>query len=95
MNTNPTQDSAALPRMACSSAICGNCGKAFSDHYHEFGEDYCYLETTGDLFTSEPSTDLLLGMFTDEQIEEAKQRWRTTNGHCLTNDLVEAPKTKR
>jgi len=44
--------------LATGSAVCGNCGKPLSEHYHE-NEEYCFENTTGDIFTDDPSATLL------------------------------------
>ena len=40
----------------CPDTICTNCGKSYRDHYHE-SSDYCYGNTNGDLFTTEPTEE--------------------------------------
>lgn len=64
-------------------AVCGNCGKTYKEHYHE-DEDYCNDQTTGDVFTAEPSPDVLLDHFSRTHPEDFRQlaeAWRRASGH--------------
>jgi hypothetical protein len=65
------------------TAICGNCGKSFADHYHE-DEDYCFENTTGDIFTEEPSDGILVSFIENEHPNIHAQmvsEWKQENGH--------------
>jgi hypothetical protein len=61
-------------------AIRGNCGKKFSEHYHE-SEEFCFTDTNGDLFTDDPTDSAILDMFQPEEIEAATNKWKKLNGH--------------
>jgi hypothetical protein len=68
--------------------ICGNCGKAYSKHYHEnYGngiEHFCTLTTNGDIFTDTPLDGILFDMLCNENpnlYEELLTKWRKANGH--------------
>ena len=40
--------------MSENDQVCTNCGKLLSEHYHESSGIYCYHNTTGDTFTTDP-----------------------------------------
>lgn len=64
--------------------ICGNCGKPFSQHYHEH-EEFCFPDTTGDIFSDEPREDWVLGQMADRYphlYEEIELEWKRANGHA-------------
>ena len=42
------------------NAICGNCRNKYKDHYFEFNRIFCFKDTTGDIFTREPSNLVLI-----------------------------------
>lgn len=68
---------------AIDDPICGNCSRPLSVHYHET-EEYCYPDTTGDVFTDEPRDDLILERFADrfpEEYSKLVQEWKIENGH--------------
>jgi hypothetical protein len=66
-----------------SDPICGSCGNPLSAHYHE-DKAYCFHNTTGDIFTSEPSDSVLMG-FAETHFphihKELVQHWKMNNGH--------------
>ena len=74
--------------MSQADPICGHCGKPLSAHYHEdyYGEKriYCFENTTGDLFDTEPSHDNL-GYFLAYHYPKIHaalvRRWKKENGH--------------
>jgi len=71
-----------------SNARCGSCGKQYGDHHfenHGRGEEaFCNLETTGDVFTDQPSDDMLIShirQYSPAVIRQATFEWRRKNKH--------------
>jgi len=65
---------------------CGRCEQPRSRHYHE-DQDYCYANTNGEVFTSEPNDGIVLLLFekTWPQAREVLVRqWKIENGHEVT-----------
>lgn len=63
--------------------ICGNCGKPYSEHYHE-DEVYCFSFTNGDLFSSEPSCNLIceyMETYHNDIYLLMINKWKELNGH--------------
>ncbi len=71
-----------------SDPICGNCGKPKSDHESHPSGLYCFDYTNGDLFTDDPSSELMA-----DHIERFHPRlwcllvagWKVENGHVVDN----------
>lgn len=64
--------------------VCGACGWQLSQHHHEKTGVYCNEITTGDVFTSDPSDEIVLSLFekTWPQAREVLVRqWKIDNGH--------------
>ncbi len=67
-----------------SDPICGNCGKPLSVHFHEDAE-YCYPNTNGDIFTSEPSVHMVyayLESHEPDMLVNLIRDWKFYNGHA-------------
>ena len=78
------------PQLGCTgvvmraSAICGNCGNRWDEHYHE-DEVYCNDETTGDVFTDEPSDDILMAWIREKHtsfVSDEIAMWKRANCHA-------------
>ena len=69
---------------ACSSPICGNCGKPLHEHYFE-DEVYCYLDTNGDIYTDDPREDFVTALIPPSVWEGYVDQWKRENGHSKTN----------
>lgn len=63
--------------------VCGNCGQPLSLHFHE-DKEYCFDNTTGDVFTDEP-TDQILAQHIESCHPELHAafvaEWRRISGH--------------
>ena len=62
---------------------CGHCGKKLSNHYHE-DQIYCYHDTTGDLFSAEPTDETIGEMLAERHPDlylELTKVWKILNGH--------------
>jgi hypothetical protein len=62
---------------------CGNCGKQYSNHYHE-DEIYCFEHTNGDVFSSEPSQGEIctyMATYYSDLYEKIIENWKIENGH--------------
>lgn len=65
------------------NAICGHCGQQRYRHYIE-DEVYCFPDTNGDLWTDEPSDEMIADIVRDEFPDiwsEAIQKWKKGNGY--------------
>ena len=63
--------------------ICGNCGQPYSKHYFE-REDYCYHDTTGDVFMDEPHDQWVMERMAErhpELFDAIVAEWKRENGH--------------
>ena len=74
----------SLASSACSSPICGNCGKPYNDHYFE-DRVYCYQHTTGDIYTEEPNDDCVVALIPPSVWKSYVDQWKRENGHSKTN----------
>lgn len=66
--------------------VCGDCGKNQSGHFVENGVAYCNELTTGDVFTSEPSSEALIEHMKDHHptmFNSILRNWKFHNGHYL------------
>lgn len=66
--------------------ICGNCGKAKSEHAKELNrpELFCYMHTTGDIFTDEPRESVIFDKMQERYptlYESLVEEWKRENGH--------------
>lgn len=68
--------------------VCGNCGNPRSRHFVEsYGSEvrtYCFLDTNGDVFTSDPSDADIMEMLEErmpEVYESLVATWKRENGH--------------
>ena len=65
------------------SAVCGHCSKSWVEHFHE-EEDYCFRDTTGDLWTSDPRSEVVADFIEGEHPELYRrmvEEWKAKNGH--------------
>lgn len=78
-----TPDAPSPLAVPTGSAVCGNCGKTLSEHYHE-DQEYCFENTTGDIFTDDPS-DTILADYIRATYPELHSsyviEWKKRNGH--------------
>lgn len=64
--------------------VCGNCRKSYSDHINGrvIGEVYCYEDTNGDLFTSNPTDCTLVEWLMEKGSYDALvEEWKKEHGH--------------
>lgn len=64
-------------------AVCGNCEKAYNEHYFEH-EVYCFTNTTGDIFTEEPNDNIVSDIIYEkhhELVQSVINEWKAENGH--------------
>lgn len=88
VNPTPAQQGqqGAFPLAAGSASdpVCGHCGHRLSAHYHE-NEIYCFKNTTGDIYTDEPSDDHM-GSFLQHRhpnlYAQLVKEWQAENGHA-------------
>jgi len=62
-----------------NNAICGNCGKTFIQHHFEDGIIFCNTFTTGDIFTDDPSSQILIDFIEEnypKQYERYIRKWK-------------------
>ena len=67
-----------------SDPICGHCNKPFSKH-ERGNETYCYPESTGDLFSVEPTHEVIGLMLEDRHLDiytALVAEWKKDNGHA-------------
>jgi hypothetical protein len=69
-------------------AICGACGNRYEQHFIEKYQNevrvYCNKETTGDIFTDEPTADEIISLMEQEHpdlLEGLVNQWKRLNGH--------------
>jgi hypothetical protein len=74
---------------AKTDPVCFHCGHPESKHFHEFGEVYCFENTTSDLFTEEPDAEDV-GDWVDkhepEIYQRARQALREDYGHEMLTE---------
>lgn len=64
--------------------ICGACLRRRSNHYAEDGQLFCNKITNGDVFTTEPADDSLMGWIRlrhPEFVRVVTEDWKAQHGH--------------
>ena len=80
------KDTERLGDVPCS-AICGHCGNRRDEHFFE-DEIYCFKDTNGDLWTSEPGLEKIGLMIETEYPvlwKEMVAKWKEDNGYGPQN----------
>jgi hypothetical protein len=94
--TSDLAPATGVPPLAAGSAadpVCGHCGRPLSAHYHE-NEVYCFQDTTGDIYTDEPSDDHMGSFLRYRHAElyaQLVKEWQAENGHAPTTPRPDNP----
>lgn len=72
-----------------ANPICGNCANPLSAHFVErYGDEarvYCNQQTSGDVFTDEPTDEAIMEMLLERHpqvYEGLRTAWRQEHGHA-------------
>ena len=67
-----------------SDPVCGNCGHALSEHQRECETYFCYPDTNGDTFDTEPTAEIFVAWLEERDSSSYDARvkeWKDEHGH--------------